>query len=365
MAQAHRACARSIPACAGEPRSAVGRRLAGRVYPRVCGGTDERRGPERLAPGLSPRVRGNQVDGDGPLEAEGSIPACAGEPSRSRNGGRRGRVYPRVCGGTTERARETVAASGLSPRVRGNRGGGGSPPAPGGSIPACAGEPAPRHGCSPPRRVYPRVCGGTRSWGAEHMADPGLSPRVRGNRLRPPRERPAAGSIPACAGEPAGQARYCLSPRVYPRVCGGTECAATKAPRASGLSPRVRGNRESVRHGRVEGGSIPACAGEPRTASPSAAGPRVYPRVCGGTAPRNPNSLHTQGLSPRVRGNRIRVQKMSIWVGSIPACAGEPAFRLDVGRLRGVYPRVCGGTAGGGDDGNPDPGLSPRVRGNL
>jgi len=28
-----------------------------------------------------------------------SIPACAGEPRGARPGGRRGEVYPRVCGG--------------------------------------------------------------------------------------------------------------------------------------------------------------------------------------------------------------------------------------------------------------------------
>ena len=30
--------------------------------------------------------------------------------------------------------------------------------------------------------------------------------------------------------------------------------------------------------------------------------------------------------------------------GSIPACAGEPTCQGRGGRLRRVYPRVCGGT---------------------
>ena len=56
---------------------------------------------------------------------------------------------------------------------------------------------------------------------------------------------------------------------------------AYRTPR--GLSPRVRGNL----HRRLPSAfcvrSIPACAGEPFVAKVSAAKPRVYPRVCGGT----------------------------------------------------------------------------------
>ena len=91
----------------------------------------------------------------------------------------------------------------------------------------------------------------------------GLSPRVRGNRC-PPRTAPAPGrSIPACAGEPGSDGIYHAAAEVYPRVCGGTCLALAAAFTLLGLSPRVRGN---LIPGGVEGqefGSIPACAGEP------------------------------------------------------------------------------------------------------
>ena len=50
-----------------------------------------------------------------------------------------------------------------------------------------------------------------------------------------------------------------------------------------GLSPRVRGNRahNDDRHNLVR--SIPACAGEPRVCNTGWGRNRVYPRVCGGT----------------------------------------------------------------------------------
>ena len=50
--------------------------------------------------GLSPRVRGNRVMRAGRLPAQGSIPACAGEPDTLIPAAVAKRVYPRVCGGT-------------------------------------------------------------------------------------------------------------------------------------------------------------------------------------------------------------------------------------------------------------------------
>ena len=75
----------------------------------------------RIAIGLSPRVRGNQHD---PYPSVLLL-----------------RVYPRVCGGTKPFAQDPNACTE-------------------GSIPACAGEPHDPQ--SPLLQVYPRVCGGTR-----------------------------------------------------------------------------------------------------------------------------------------------------------------------------------------------------------
>ena len=71
----------------------------------------------------------------------------------------------------------------------------------------------------------------------------GLSPRVRGNRmLAMPPPLPAR-SIPACAGEPCRVERLPQCLEVYPRVCGGTHTQHRPPPYIWGLSPRVRGNR--------------------------------------------------------------------------------------------------------------------------
>ena len=112
--------------------------------------------------------------------------------------------------------------------------------------------------------------------------------------------------------------------RVYPRVCGGTLEEPDAQRRDAGLSPRVRGNREFPRPAVDDGGSIPACAGEPwRNLMRKDAMP-VYPRVCGGTGSSRARLWMTAGLSPRVRGNRGGRRPVAAGGGSIPACAGEP-----------------------------------------
>ena len=119
----------------------------------------------------------------------------------------------------------------------------------------------------------------------------GLSPRVRGNRLR------------RLEGHPRS---------------GGTQCLVDGGQLVYGLSPRVRGNLERSLDGWVLG-SIPA-AGEPHMNEVRLTSAEVYPRVCGGSL--SVCDAFPPGLSPRMRGNPTRNDNTG-------------------GR---VYPRVCGGT---------------------
>ena len=330
----------------------------------MCGGTAPQRQRPACQQGLSPRVRGNRRAPAPRWPPPGSIPACAGEPRRSASGRPASRVYPRVCGGTLEclpwarcagvyprvcggtvlLAIVVASSQGLSPRVRGNRERQCVRAVRHGSIPACAGEPSPPPVFADLREVYPRVCGGTvesRGWCG------------------------AAGSIPACAGEPYSARSSASQRRVYPRVCGGTLLRPGNELAAPGLSPRVRGNRIVRRSYAPVAGSIPACAGEPRNATLPRTCPRVYPRVCGGTLRRRQHGGAGSGLSPRVRGNLSGAGPALPRAGSIPACAGEPQPPPNPAGATGVYPRVCGGTWGGYTGRAGETGLSPRVRGNL
>ena len=290
----------------------------------MCGGTRWPIMASRLSAGLSPRVRGNRRPGAGGGGFCGSIPACAGEPPASSSRRVAPSVYPRVCGGTPTRRRYGGTRFGLSPRVRGNHVLLLYPHDTYGSIPACAGEPSTPTADRGTSWVYPRVCGGTVPQIGNAGVQPGLSPRVRGNRS------------------------------------GGVSGAAM----GGGLSPRVRGNRRGGAGGRRSDRSIPACAGEPPWSVTDTCTVAVYPRVCGGTRRGSGRRIGICGLSPRVRGNRPAVACDFPYLGSIPACAGEPAPLYPLTTIVPVYPRVCGGTADSYHYDDRYDGLSPRVRGN-
>ena len=275
--------------------------------------------------GLSPRVRGNPVSFLPPSGGWRSIPACAGEPDSLQQPPGELEVYPRVCGGTGDGRASGTCRRGLSPRVRGNPDDAVRLALAARSIPACAGEPSATTDCIPRSvAVYPRVCGGTRHVRERIWSRVGLSPRVRGNPFHGHGGGSSRGSIPACAGEPC-----CISARprcagVYPRVCGGTIPRAYVSSVGEGLSPRVRGNRHRLHRAGPRGGSIPACAGEPRGGAALARLKTVYPRVCGGTMLTPSRFVSGGGLSPRVRGNPPLHFFDRSAEGSIPACAGEP-----------------------------------------
>ena len=192
--------------------------------------------------------------------------------------------------------------------------------------------------------VYPRVCGGTITAIVFQAHQCGLSPRVRGNPAERRCWRAPARSIPACAGEPAIGLTTTSLYEVYPRVCGGTVIRCHTLVHGKGLSPRVRGNLgDGVQAG--DGfGSIPACAGEPREPVGRKTRCKVYPRVCGGTRGVPAGDILHQGLSPRVRGNRLLLVWWQSGRRSIPACAGEPVAHAHTKPPGRVYPRVCGGT---------------------
>ena len=269
-------------------------------------------------------MRGNPAPADVGRDFDGSIPACAGEPEVNPRSRFVAEVYPRVCGGTQHRSARRTRNRGLSPRVRGNHRGRGVVREWHGSIPACAGEPNPEMYYQYHRQVYPRVCGGTALWPLSLRRPRGLSPRVRGNPSRSALRAHTSRSIPACAGEPYSLPAHLTADMVYPRVCGGTLLGERRVVHPKGLSPRVRGNLESVAAARRRWRSIPACAGEPNPAAPELTRELVYPRVCGGTSRAIQATPACGGLSPRVRGE--------------PCDSNRRMYSI------AVYPRVCGGT---------------------
>ena len=84
----------------------------------MCGGTHRFRAMRTTDGGLSPRVRGNQGKKRYTGTAQGSIPACAGEPFRRDSLAGQPEVYP-ACAGEPQHDAVPAALIGVYPRVCG------------------------------------------------------------------------------------------------------------------------------------------------------------------------------------------------------------------------------------------------------
>ncbi len=255
--------ARSIPAHAGEPsRAGSGRRWCA-VYPRPRGGADEPLGCIVQIEGLSPPTRGSHSRNHGWRVAWRSIPAHAGEPAPRRGVAVVDRVYPRPRGGAVAKAEGGATVQGLSPPTRGSLRARRDVPTHRGSIPAHAGEPRPHLPARRDREVYPRPRGGADLSGPLPLCRGGLSPPTRGSHPATTPGRPRSGSIPAHAGEPSGSDVLWDVTAVYPRPRGGASVNAADPSSAVGLSPPTRGSPGQALEVPTRRRSIPAHAGEP------------------------------------------------------------------------------------------------------
>ena len=173
------------------------------------------------------------------------------------------------------------------------------------------------------RRVYPRVGGGNNPAATAAAFTRGLSPRGRGKRLEGLRTKLIGRSIPAWAGETAQLATSLQALQVYPRVGGGNREGVHNERGSDGLSPRGRGKLDLAPTLTICGGSIPAWAGETRPSRVATIGLWVYPRVGGGNRRGYPHGVLAAGLSPRGRGKQASWHSPRRLGGSIPAWAGE------------------------------------------
>ena len=168
------------------------------------------------------------------------------------------------------------------------------------------------------------MCGGAARAVLVAKVAVGLSPRVRGSHTRAYLRQVRIRSIPTCAGEPPSCWGNHRRIRVYPHVCGGAICAPRMREMVDGLSPRVRGSPAGQQAYIDDVRSIPTCAGEPDASQAPGSLPRVYPHVCGGAVGASLTLGSGVGLSPRVRGSHAQEPAHSRRSGSIPTCAGEP-----------------------------------------
>ena len=152
--------------------------------------------------------------------------------------------------------------------------------------------------------------------------DSGSSPRVRGTRLDVRRPARRARFIPACAGNSTSPAMRSTNLSVHPRVCGELCAERFAGPCPGGSSPRVRGTRNTLFRITRPLRFIPACAGNSQTAADCQTG--------------------FGGSSPRVRGTLSSGVQTALNGRFIPACAGNSNRRPADRGSSSVHPRVCG-----------------------
>ena len=336
----------SIPASAGNPRWRAARRWGPRVHPRERGESCSERPARSSAAGPSPRARGipavwlspRRGEGQGPsprargiprsraphLRHPRSIPASAGNPTTATATSRASGVHPRERGESHGLEAAAQLGEGPSPRARGIRSWCRPAPAPGGSIPASAGNPVAAGDNPFPSAVHPRERGESGTPAGIARALEGPSPRARGIQETRSMTRSEPGSIPASAGNPRRWRRRSCSGAVHPRERGESSTAVQRSGAFTGPSPRARGILQ--RHGplRRPRRSIPASAGNPSRPGAPARSTRVHPRERGESVQgRNGREL-AEGPSPRARGIRPSGRDDRHRAGSIPASAGNP-----------------------------------------
>ena len=111
---------RSIPARAGQPVRAHGAQSRVGVHPRSRGAAVCRRQRCAASEGPSPLARGSPCPAIGVMIGDGSIPARAGQPVRTRITSGWTKVHPRSRGAAAMEPRHRTPASGPSPLARGS-----------------------------------------------------------------------------------------------------------------------------------------------------------------------------------------------------------------------------------------------------
>ena len=193
----------------------------------------------------------------------------------------------------------------------------------------------------------------------------GSSPRVRGTVSEPTRENVYFGIIPACAGNSDRHEIWKTHCRDHPRVCGEQGVYRSSASRVMGSSPRVRGTAICKQQRHLNGGIIPACAGNSLSDVPTFGVKRDHPRVCGEQRKELFRKHSVKGSSPRVRGTGNEVPRGQSGGRIIPACAGNSRTWCFRSLLKRDHPRVCGEQLSSLPCSRYRMGSSPRVRGTV
>ncbi len=252
-------------------------------------------------------------------------------------------VYPRGCGELLTLCLRLSLRNGLSPWVRGTHHYVVTHERDARFIPVGAGNSFTLHHRSPMRTVYPRGCGELAYNLAGGYFHIGLSPWVRGTRQTKLFLGSSTRFIPVGAGNSLLSAcSLALSP-VYPRGCGELLNIDLFASITGGLSPWVRGTQHLKKSQSEPCRFIPVGAGNSYSAEIKQIDVTVYPRGCGELLLNKCSLSSSGGLSPWVRGTPSNYPLYQITHRFIPVGAGNSHSISDDGyRTLGLSPWVRG-----------------------
>ena len=150
------------------------------------------------------------------------------------------------------------------------------------------------------------------------------------------------GIIPAYAGNTMYITHFLMPDWDHPRVCGEHTVFDVFFDTVSGSSPRMRGTRGGAAEPSRPVGIIPAYAGNTLSIGWSSTAVRDHPRVCGEHLPTASVFHPLTGSSPRMRGTRHKLFDGFDVRGIIPAYAGNTRPPCAPLAKCGDHPRVCG-----------------------
>ena len=231
------------------------------------------------------------------------------------------------------------------------------------TIPARAGETRPPY---PPCRVrwdHPRSRGGNQLPSVFRLPSAGPSPLARGKLVQRLRFLIRRGTIPARAGETGPRRSGSRSSGDHPRSRGGNPPRFRMKNTPGGPSPLARGKLSGSARDGHDHGTIPARAGETRSAWRWPGRTGDHPRSRGGNTLHQQMMTLNQGPSPLARGKRFTLLHRCIGVGTIPARAGETPAGTGACGCRRDHPRSRGGNHGANLLLHSLPGPSPLARG--
>ncbi len=317
----------------------------------------------QIGAGSSPHARGTPVPDCHEYRVTRIIPACAGNASWKSAGASCSPDHPRMRGERRRVLPEQLVEAGSSPHARGTR-----PRTPSRCgvpriIPACAGNAlqAPRE--SRPSADHPRMRGERAIRCIRSRSCGGSSPHARGTPERVQDAPDARRIIPACAGN-AWRARHrTRRPADHPRMRGERRQRHGVRDRDVGSSPHARGTRERHEPGPAHWRIIPACAGNAPIPNGRPGALTDHPRMRGERLQCASRSCRHYGSSPHARGTPAGAAQGLRECRIIPACAGNAAGGISVGRHSADHPRMRGERPSAAAIDAAERGSSPHARG--